>query len=315
MTEVAIRQNEQLALAEDQSWWTDRQLAGLRQVGIDKASEGDLLVFFHVCQRTGLDPFARQIHMIGRNAKDGNQWVTKYTIQTGIDGYRLIARRAADRRGVALSYEDTIWFDRDGNEFKVWTKPSAPAAAMVVVLRGGERFPAVANFAEYVQTTREGNPNAIWARMPANQIAKCAEALALRKAFPQDLSGIYTDDEMGQPEPAPIASTATTGADRMRGILGASAPLAPSYDADEPVTVPPESPYLDTSSPLALKMFATLGELGMTGRDDRLAYVSDVLEREVASSKDMTDADAMRVIDAAEAELAQTSDTTAEVPE
>jgi phage recombination protein Bet len=150
----------------------------------------------HVAQRTGLDPFAKQIYMIGRN-------VVKQTIQTGIDGFRLVARRSADRLGETLEYEDTEWCGNDGVWADVWTHGTAPAAARVVVIRNGRRFPAVALYREYVQTKSNGEPNAMWSKMPANQLAKCAEALALRKAYPQDLSGLYTDDEMGQADRAP----------------------------------------------------------------------------------------------------------------
>ena len=86
-----------LTITDKQDGFTDNQIAALQQMGVQDASQGDLAVFFHEVQRTGLDPFARQIYMIGRRTKVDGQWVTKYTIQTGIDGFRLIARRAADR--------------------------------------------------------------------------------------------------------------------------------------------------------------------------------------------------------------------------
>jgi hypothetical protein len=56
----------------------------------------------------------------------------------------------------------------------------------------------VALYREYVQTDWNGNPTRMWKNMGANQIAKCAEALALRKAFPHDLAGVYTAEEMAQ---------------------------------------------------------------------------------------------------------------------
>lgn len=216
MSAVAVRsQGTALTIEEGQTEFSPGQVATLRQLGVDKASREDLAIFFHQSVRTGLDPFARQIYMIGRNAKEvvwengqkRESWVTKYTIQTGIDGYRLIARRAADRARESLGYEDTMWCDDNMNWHNAWIRSTPPAACMVTVLRNGERFPAVATYAEYVQTNRDGSPNSMWSRMAANQLAKCAEALALRKAFPQDLSGIYTAEEMAQadnqqPEPA-----------------------------------------------------------------------------------------------------------------
>lgn len=179
-----------LALDAEQEWWTDKQLAGLRQLGISGASNGDLAVFMHVSQRTGLDPFARQIYMIERQGKQ--------TIQTGIDGFRLVARRAVDRSGETLAIGASEWCNLDGHWSDVWLSEDPPAAARVVVRRDGHEFPGTALWREYVQTKRDGQPMSQWATRPAGMLAKCAEALALRKAFPMDLAGIYTDDELAR---------------------------------------------------------------------------------------------------------------------
>jgi phage recombination protein Bet len=327
-TELVTTQSQPqgtLALQSDQTWWDNRQMAALQQMGVENASDGDLLVFLHVSQKTGLDPFARQIYMIGRNTKDQRtqQWVTKQTIQTGIDGFRLIARRAADRVGESLEYDDTLWADEEGNWRDVWLKKlTPPTAAKVTVLRNGRRFSAVAVYNEYVQTNRNGDPNTMWGRMPANQLAKCAEALALRKAFPQDLSGIYAEEEMGQADrpaaaPAP-AATQGTGAQRMAAVLGAGdapadqqptasppaeQPIAAGQPGEQPTTtVGGESPLLDMRSTLARGMFAILGEAGIQ-EEDQHAYLSKVLRREITSRKDLTEADARVVIDATRAAL------------
>jgi phage recombination protein Bet len=146
--------------------------------------------------------------MIGRKAKEGDRWVTKQTIQTGIDGFRLIAHRVADRTGETIGYEESMWCGPDGVWRDVWLSTEPPAAARVVVLRNGQRYPATVHWSEYVQTYKDKAnniiPTSMWERMPAGQLSKCAEAAALRKAFPQDLSGIYTEEEMPTPgDPAP----------------------------------------------------------------------------------------------------------------
>lgn len=215
--EVAIRGgNSALAVHGEQTFWTPQQITVLKSLGLEEATESDLGLFFHQCTRTGLDPFAKQIYMIGRKAKENGQFVTKYTIQTGIDGYRLIARRAADRARVKYRTEETLWCGEDGAWRDVWLSKQPPAAAKVTVIRDGEPFTAVATYSEYVQLAKdyssgEMGPNSMWKKMAANQLSKCAEAAALRKAFPQDLSGVYVDAEMHQADnPAPEPQQSST---------------------------------------------------------------------------------------------------------
>lgn len=185
-----MTETKELAIRDDQDEFDPRQVAALQHIGMSGANQGDLAVFFHQCKRTGLDPFARQIYMIARQGKQ--------TIQTGIDGFRLIARRSTDHTSGTLGYEDTLWADPNGAWHDVWLWDTPPAAAKVTVVRNGQRFPAIARFMEYAGRKRDGNLNQMWSTKPALMLEKCAEALALRKAFPQDLSGLYTSDEMQQ---------------------------------------------------------------------------------------------------------------------
>ncbi|WP_060886205.1 phage recombination protein Bet [Streptomyces caniscabiei] len=186
-----------LAIRPDQTDWTEEQALVLRQSGIDNdVTKAELAGFLHLCQRTRLDPFSRQIYLIGRWDKKQQRKV--FTPQTGIDGYRVVAQRAAVETGSALGYEDTLWCGEDGRWRDVWLAAEPPAAAKVTVLRDGHRFSAVALFREYVQTNRDGSPVGMWMRMPSGQLAKCASALALRMAFPHDLAGVYTAEEMAQ---------------------------------------------------------------------------------------------------------------------
>ncbi|MBM4722561.1 phage recombination protein Bet [Rhodococcus hoagii] len=229
-TEIATTTGSALAIASDQEGFTAKQIAALKQLGVDEATDGDLQVFFHQCQRTGLDPFARQIYMIGRRQKEWNPrtreetWSTKYTIQTGIDGFRLIASRTGQLDG----YEDTLWCGQDGKWTDVWLKREAPAASKVTVIRNGARYPAVALFTEYAGLTNKGELTKMWREKGALMLAKCAEALALRKAFPQDLSGLYTSDEMQQAnngqESAPAPQRQCQQSQRPTSISEALAP-------------------------------------------------------------------------------------------
>jgi phage recombination protein Bet len=186
-----------LAIRDDQTAFDEFQIAVLRQSGVDEdCSNAELAAFLHTCQRRHLDPFAGQIVLIGRNDKQKGRKV--YKAQTTIDGFRLIARRASDRAGIDYEYEGTIWYDAKGGRHEAWLSAAAPAAARVVVLRNGRRYDAVARYGAYLQTNYKGEPGGQWRTMPDVMIAKCAEALALRKAFPEDLGGLYTAEEMGQ---------------------------------------------------------------------------------------------------------------------
>lgn len=145
------------------------------------ATNDELQLFLAQCARTGLDPFNRQIYFIKRGGKG--------SVQVSIDGFRVVAERTQEMDG-----QDCHWCGEDGAWVDVWLKNTPPAAARVVVYRKScaHGFPGVARMSEY----NAGGP--MWQKMPAAMLAKCAEALALRKAFPHQLSGLYTSDEMDQ---------------------------------------------------------------------------------------------------------------------
>lgn len=224
-------------------------------------TDDELSLFVHVAQKSGLDPFAKQIYAIKRRAKVDGQWREVMTIQTGIDGFRVVAARTSQHAGT----DDAVFEDGDGH----------PKRATVTVWKivGGQRvaFTATARWEEYVQTyedreTNRKSPMGLWGKMPYTMLAKCAEALALRKAFPMDLSGIYAREEIAQadegedlPEPPRVvevaaAEPATKPVEPERA--GAPAPVVVTPDAPPA----PVDPVADKREALARFVRGTAGE-------------------------------------------------------
>ncbi len=160
-----------------------KQIDVMRKTVAAGTTPEDFLVFLEVCKHRRLNPFAREIYAIVRSGK--------MTIQVSIDGFRKLAERSGKYRGQI----GPQFCGADGQWRDEWLLDSAPVAARVGVKRADFDAPmwAVARYKAYVQ---EASP--IWRKMPDLMLAKCAEALALRKAFPDEMSGLYTHEEMAQ---------------------------------------------------------------------------------------------------------------------
>ncbi len=287
-TELATTQGNALAMHGEAAFWTPNQIAALRHLGVDKASNADLAVFHHVCQRTGLDPFARQIYMIERTGKQ--------TIQTGIDGFRLVARRAVNGTKETLSIGSADWCGADGVWRDAWVDESQPAAARVTVTRGTGTYVAVALMREYLQFDRHGKVTSMWSTRGAGQLAKCAEALALRKAFPQDLSGVYSTDEMDHANS--VKSNAPSALDQ------ALADDTETVDGEVVDDGPPETGEEQTQASRG-RMFALFAEQGIEDRDKQISGINQIIKREIASRSQLTETETRQVISSLEERMAE----------
>lgn len=162
--------------------------AGVIPVGTPAAQ---ITVFARVCSEKNLSPFSKQIHLTKYSTKEG----PRYSIITGIDGYRSLASRT----GLHAGTEDAKFDLHSDGSFKTagFLKSSGkmPHSATVTVYKviAGQRcaFTHTALFAEFSSGQQK------WNTMPFQMIAKVAEAFALRKAFPDELAGVSVEEEMG----------------------------------------------------------------------------------------------------------------------
>lgn len=178
------------------------QLRALQNIG--DASDADLEMLFTVAQRTGLDPFIREIYLVGRPTKTGGyrgepeRWETRWTVQAGIDGFRKVTRRWAEKQGLPVSYGSPVFIDHNGDEHRIWLPEWGEMAACELELSVGDNHVKhLVHWHEYAQRNRSGNLNAMWAKMGATMISKCAEAGGHRKLCSLT-SGLYAPEEMEQ---------------------------------------------------------------------------------------------------------------------
>jgi phage recombination protein Bet len=227
-----------LVKSTDNQLTSSQILAGLntvRSVLAPDLTAEELKLFAIVSSRSGLDPFAKQIYAVKRQGR--------VTFQTGIDGYRSIAARTGLYDGQDEPEYGPVCACGD-------KRPDGhPESATVRVYRKGvgRAFEATALWHEYKpEQGQSGRQDAMWVRMPRVMIAKVAEALALRKAFPYDPENrmgigadVYTADEMAQAARSePPAAAVQTNA-RERIAQRAAAISAPAPDP-EPEPLAPE---------------------------------------------------------------------------
>lgn len=228
--------------------YDDAEIQNLIRDQIAKgASDMEFKLFIEQCRFTGLNPLMGQIHCVPRY--DGKLRRDVFKAQTGIDGFRLIAKRSHEYAG----QDEPEWCGADGQWTDVWpTKTTPPVAARVRVYHHDYQRPIVGivMWDEFVPTYTKNVDGVMtklimpmWKEKPAHMLAKCAEAQALRKAFPNELSGLYTDDEMAR------ADAIARRAQRRQGTTTTAA--APTTPAPEGGLRPPPAQRDTTGEDIA----------------------------------------------------------------
>jgi phage recombination protein Bet len=168
------------------------QIELLKRTVAKGTTDDEFAFFIQTANRLGLDPFSKQIHAVKRWSRDEQREVM--AIQIGIDGFRAIADRTGELDGI----EGPFYCGPDLQWREAWLENVPPAASKVIVYRKGvgRPFTGVARYKSYVQTNREGKPNAMWQRGDDFMLGKCAEAVALRRGFPLQLAGVHAPEEL-----------------------------------------------------------------------------------------------------------------------
>jgi phage recombination protein Bet len=223
-----MEDNKQVAVVAERAAmvpmvFNEEQTALIKRTVAKGTTNDELALFLYTCKRTGLDPLLHQIHCVKRG--------DKITIQTGIDGYRL----NAERTGKYAPGREPSFVEKDGKVIS--------ATAYIKKLIAGEwhEVAATAHFDEYAQVFN-GKLGNMWQKMPHAMIAKCAEALALRKAFPAEMAGVYTDEEMAQADNTARETTADPMPQRK-----SATPTEPPAEEEKPKSTPKPERASDTT--------------------------------------------------------------------
>jgi phage recombination protein Bet len=261
-----------LALVDDSSF--QEKLEAYKQTYAPSLTNAELSVFGEACRRMGLDPFARQIYVV----KNG----PRLQIMVAIDGQRAIAERSEKYAGQVGPF----WCGKDGVWHDAWIADESPVACKVGIKRRDfdEIMWGVARFKSF----RKATPN--WTDMPDVMLAVRAETQALRRTFPNQLSGVYTPDEMGFDEDtaAPYVETTAEPAPRQlpRQTWVEDAPISePSPEIEEPdATAEPE---IDDATLTSLSR-SLAEDLGIIAHDYAKAFYANVNEGKPLSPKEVT---------------------------
>ena len=197
MAERQIDRPKQLDLQTvcEMTGYAPTEVALIARTVAQDAPLQELAVFLHACRTLQLDPLLRQAYWIRRKTRDASgREVLRGTLQVGIDGFRKIADSSGAYAGSdPPEFRDWFMLDHNGTEIR------CPGVARVLVRKIVQDRPATftgeAAWAEFYPGP--GANGQMWRKMPRHQLAKCAEAQALRKAFPSLLAAVPMADDDG----------------------------------------------------------------------------------------------------------------------
>ena len=176
--------------------WSEDQKAIVRNSLANGASDAEFAVLWEMARSRNLNPVKKEIYFVKR--WDSNKRAEVWATQVSIDGLRVIAARSGEYDG------------QDEPEFEYDDKGNLKLCRVKVYRKGVKRpIVGVAHWTEFAQYTKEGKLTSMWAQKSHVMLSKAAEAQALRKAFPDEVSGLYVPEEtIVREEPQPIVMTA-----------------------------------------------------------------------------------------------------------
>lgn len=163
------------------------------------AKPESVIMVFDYCKARGLDPLKKPCHIVPMQVKtQEGDYVWRDVIMAGIYEYRTTATRT----GLYLGHSEPE-YGPDADFLGV----VAPSFCKIVVYRWNDKakmraeYPVKVKFAECCGTAKDrktGDPyvNGRWTKAPEQMLTKCTEAAGLREAFPDELGGTQTADEM-----------------------------------------------------------------------------------------------------------------------
>ncbi len=273
------------------------QVALLKRTIARETSDDELQLFVATARRLQLDPFAKQIYAVMRwDSRAGHKVMV---IQISIDGQRSLADRTGNYvPGPAPTFACNAAGD------------VVSATAYVKKWSHGEwhTVEGSAWFDEFCETTKDGQLTQMWREKPRVMIGKCAEAQALRRAFPAEMAGAYNDAEVGDgdavdaevhapvhapPPPPPRPRPPAPSTVRTETVLAPAAAPANAPPSPTPTERRPPATPADAAAAAQSGALANAGRPAMRTEAQQLADQGVDLDAPASDAAEVGDGDAV----------------------